>query len=222
MLEGRGAINPGRCLLSVLVFVMSALHATDVGAQLREPIGRYVADARITFVRFKEDPGVAAAIGVRPVNLPTRGLGIVVGAHVYPLRSRRMTLGVGAEFLSARDHRSLPTVQDEEVGPTVETRLSSFSPQLSLNFGKRDGWSYISGGIGSALFTAERIDERVGEGSRARTINYGGGARWFTNKHLAVSVDLRFYSIAAQPGTATRPPFPKTRTMVISGGIAFR
>jgi hypothetical protein len=37
-----------------------------------------------------------------------------------------------------------------------------------------------------------------------------------------VSIDLRFYSIAAQPETVTRPAFPKTKMMVISGGIAFR
>jgi hypothetical protein len=222
MIERRGAMYPRRRLLCGLVFVIAALQANELRAQLREPIGRYVADARMTLARFKEDPGVAAAIGVRPVNLPTRGLGIVVGAHLYPLRGRRVALGIGAEFLSARDRRTLPTAEDEEEGPTVETRLSSFSPQLSLNFGKRDGWSYISGGIGSALFTAERIDEPVGEGTRAKTINYGGGARWFTNKHLAVSVDLRFYSIAAQPGSATRPPFPKSRMMVISGGVALR
>jgi hypothetical protein len=53
-------------------------------------------------------------------------------------------------------------------------------------------------------------------------LNYGGGARWFTNRHLAVSVDLRFYSIGEQPAAAGRPAFPKTKIMVISGGIAVR
>jgi hypothetical protein len=212
-----------RRVLCGVAFLAVVAHAADVHAQLAQPIGRYVADARVTLARFKEDPGVAAAIGVQPVNLPTRGLGIVAGAHLYLLRGKRVALGIGAEFLAARDHRTLqtPDVAEEE-GPTVETRFSSFAPQLSLNFGKRDGWSYISGGIGSATFTAERIDEPIGEGSRSSTINYGGGARWFTNKHLAVSVDLRFYSVAAQPGTAARPAFPKVKMMVISGGIALR
>ncbi len=222
MTEHRTAAWVGRRLLCGLVFLAGAQYATDAHAQLAQPIGRYVADARITLARFKEDPGIAAAIGVRPVNLPTRGLGLVVGAHLYPLRGKRVALGLGAEVLAARDHRTLPTAENAPEGPTVETRLSSFAPQLSLNFGKRDGWSYISGGIGSATFTAERIDEPLSGGSRARTINYGGGARWFTNKHLAVSVDLRFYSVAAQPGTATRPAFPKSKMMVVSGGIAFR
>jgi hypothetical protein len=91
-----------------------------------------------------------------------------------------------------------------------------------LNFGRRNGWSYISGGIGSATFTAQRLDDLLGGGSRVRAINYGGGARWFTNRHLAVSVDLRFYSIDPQPATIDRPAFPKNRMMVISGGIALR
>ena len=27
------------------------------------------------------------------------------------------------------------------------------------------------------------------------TINYGGGARWFAKKHMAFSLDVRFYEI---------------------------
>ena len=158
-----------------------------------------------------------------PTNLPTRGLGIVIGAHWYPLRGSRMALGIGGEFFSAKDTRTLePTTEDGEEGPTVETAMSALTPQVSLNFGKKDGWSYISGGIGTATFTAQNLDALIGEGPRVSSINYGGGARWFTNKHLAVSVDLRFYSVSAQPATGTRPALPKTKTMVISGGIGLR
>jgi hypothetical protein len=192
-------------------------------AQVNERLKPLVADARLTLVRFKEDGGIAGAIGVTPDNLPTRGLGFVLGAHWYPLRGSKVSLGIGGEFLRARDTRTLdPEDEDEPEGPTVETRLVSLAPQVSLNFGRRDGWSYISGGMGSAILTAERVDRPVGEGSRVRTINYGGGARWFTNKHIAVSVDLRFYSVDAQPGTLTRPAYPKSKMMVISGGIALR
>jgi hypothetical protein len=205
------------------VIAVLTLSASTAYGQMDEPIGRVAADARITWARFKEDPAIAAALGVRPTNLPTRGLGFVVGAHWYPVRLGLVTFGVGGEFVSARDKRTMPaTSEEEEDGPTVNTRMSAISPQVSLNFGKRDGWSYLSGGIGSAAFTAERADQPVGDGSRARTINYGGGARWFTTKHLAVSVDLRFYSIAAQPPGPNRPAFPKNRMMVISGGIAVR
>lgn len=222
MTERRSTIWSGPRVLCAILFITAAQYASEAHAQLTRPIGLYVADARLTYVRLKEDPGVAAAIGVQPMNLPTRGLGFVVGAHLYPLRGKGMALGVGAEYLAARDKRTLASAEDAERLPTVETRMSSFAPQVSINFGKRDGYSYISGGIGSAKFTAEQVDEPVGEGSGAKTMNYGGGARWFINKHLAVSVDLRFYSIAAQPATTTRPGYPKAKVMVISGGIALR
>jgi hypothetical protein len=208
---------------AALALATGLLHASPASAQIQEPIGRYVVDARITWARFKEDPAIAAAIGVTPTNLPTRGLGFVFGGHWYPLRGARVAVGLGGEFAVARDTRAQdPVSDDDEPGPTVETRFASVSPQLSLNFGRKDGWSYISGGMGSATFTAQRIDLAVGEATRARTINYGGGARWFTKKHLAVSVDLRFYSVSAQPATPTRPAYPKSKMMVISGGIALR
>jgi hypothetical protein len=208
------------CITTLAVVVLSGSVAS---AQVEEPIGRYVADARGTWVRLKGDSAVASAIGVNATNLPTRALGLAFGAHVYPIRGRRMAFGIGGEYLTARGSRTQePTTEGGAQGPTVETTVSSLAPQVSLNFGRRDGWSYISGGIGSASFTAQRLDRAVGEGSRVRAINYGGGARWFTNRRLAVSVDLRFYSIAAQPATSTRPAFPKSRMMVISGGIAVR
>ena len=213
----------GTLRIAIALIAMSGLPVLPAEAQVSERIKPLVADARITWVRFKEDAGIASAIGVTPVNLPTRGLGFVVGAHWYPLRGSRVSLGVGGEFLRAKDSRSLePATEGGAEGPTVETRLSSLAPQVSLNFGKRDGWSYISGGVGSATLTVERVDRPVGEGSRVRTINYGGGARWFTNKHLAVSVDLRFYSVGAQPASLTRPAYPKSKMMVISGGVALR
>jgi hypothetical protein len=206
-------------MVAPLALVCLVLTEAAAFAQIDQPIGLYVADVRIAWARFKEDPGIASALNLRATNLPTRGLGLVFGVHLYPLRGSRVALGIGGEFATAQDKR---TTQGGQEGPTVETTLSSLTPQVSLNFGKRNGWSYISGGVGSAAFTVQRLDDLVGEGSRTRTINYGGGARWFTNKHLAVSVDLRFYSVSAQPATATRPAFPKSKTMVISGGIGLR
>ena len=210
-------------LIAGAAAAMSLTTARTSYAQGDERLKPLVADARLTLARFKEDGGIAGAIAVTSDNLPTRGLGFVVGAHWYALRGSKVSLGVGGELLRARDTRTLdPETEDDPEGPTVETSFFSLAPQVSLNFGRRDGWSYISGGIGSAILTAERIDRPVGDGSRVRTINYGGGARWFTNKHLAVSVDLRFYSVGAQTGTLTRPAYPQSKMMVISGGIALR
>ena len=60
-----------RCAILILVgLTVFALTEGVVLAQIDEPIGHYVVDARLTWARFKEDPGVAAAIDVTPTNLP--------------------------------------------------------------------------------------------------------------------------------------------------------
>jgi hypothetical protein len=205
------------------------LAANDVFAQPSQPFGRFVIDARGTLARFKDDPQVASSLDVTTENLPTRGLGAAVGVHWYPIRGRRVSLGVGGELVIARDSRTAEPDEDDEddetavEAPTVTTRFSSISPQISLNFGKRDGWSYISGGLGRARLSAERDDEPFADSADAtQTFHYGGGARWFTGPHLAFSFDLRFYTINASEASGTRPSYPRTKMMVISAGISMR
>ena len=219
----------------ILALVLGGALPSRAAAQVNEPLGGFVVDARGVWESFGEDAVVASILGVTPVNLPTRGLGIALGAHWYPVRLKAVTVGLGAEFMTARGKRTLEVEEDDGedpdeepdptpvVRPTVSTRLTSLSPQLSLNFGRKNGWSYISGGIGVGNFTAETVELPVGEpAGRPRVFHYGGGARWFTKKHLAISVDLRFYTINEQPPAIGRPAFPRTRVMVISAGIAVR
>jgi len=188
------------------------------------PIGRYVADARVDFPKFKQDPNIASGIGVSALNLPTRAFGFVVGAHWHPFRLGVMTLGLGGEISAARRGHTLNTGTKELPVPvSVDSRFSAVSPQISFNFGARDGWSYISGGIGWSRFTAERKDRPLPDAeSSSKTINYGGGARWFAKKHLAVSMDLRFYAVNPQLATATRPSFSRMTLMAFSAGVAIR
>ena len=200
-----------------------AAAAQDVPAE-KLPIARYVLDARVDFPKFKQDVAIANAIGVGVLNLPTRGFGVVFGAHVYPLRLGIVTLGVGGEWVSAHRSRTLNT--GTAAAPqtvTVNTRFSTIAPQISFNFGSRNGYSYISGGIGRANFTAERNDQPLPDPeSGSKTINYGGGARWFVKKHLAVSMDIRFYAVNPQLTTATRPGYPRMTLVAMNGGISIR
>lgn len=198
---------------------------------LEEPIAPFVFDARGLLARFKGNSLIAETLDVAVDELPTRGLGLVVGAHVYPVRTGKFALGLGGEIvLRARGSSTLPppvtvppAVGEETDGPRIVTRMTALSPQVSLNFGKRDGWSYLSGGIGRASLTTELEDSPLdAPESRPLTINYGGGARWFTKKHLAFSLDLRFYAIRAQDETLTRPAFPRMTVMVFSAGISLR
>ena len=206
-----------------VVFVSVLSCAGDSAAQPTTPIGPFVVDVRGALARFKEDPVVAGILDVEPTNLPTRGLGLDLGAHWYPLRGRRVTLGVGGQLLLARDTRTAEETTTTTAPPTVTTSLTILSPQISLNFGHGDGWSYVSGGMGLGRLTAERDDTPSAEGAgRTRTTHYGGGARWFTGPRLAFTFDLRFYTVNARAATTAVAGFPRTKTMVISAGVSFR
>jgi hypothetical protein len=210
----RSAVRAGMIALAAAV-------ATPAAAQSREPpVSPVVVDVRGALPLFGETPTTASSLGVGPANLPTRGLGVSAGVHVYPLRRPGWAFGIGGEVLYARARRS--TMLDPETpGPVIRRRLESLSGQISLNFGHRDGWSYLSGGIGPLAY--ETFHEGAApDGVRAMTLNYGGGARWFTRPRLAATFDVRFYATRPAdptPGTGARI---RQTVMVISVGISVR
>ena len=212
-----------RIVRALFVIVLLAV-ARTTAAQPPEPVGGFVVDVRGSLARFKADAGVASALGVTADNLPTRGLGGAVGAHWFPFRMRRVAFGLGGELMFARDSRTkAPASETAPEGPTVSTRYTAMAPQISLNIGHRDGWSYVSAGLGRARLTAERDDlPFADDGAAVRVLNYGGGARWFTSPHVAFTFDVRFHTVAAQAPVGTRPAFPRTRFMVLSAGVSFR
>jgi len=169
--------------------------------------------------------------------MPARGLGLELGATVYPLRGKHITLGVGGNWLTSRaskvpDPLALPN------DPTVRSRFQTLGTQLSLNFGTHEGWSYISGGIGTsrrAIQTfpvtvttgtdgkttiTQSTDPLTATGSRSKTINYGGGARWFASSHMAFGFDLRWYAVNPSIATATVPALPRQTIFVANAGIS--
>jgi Outer membrane protein beta-barrel domain len=207
-------------VLCSLTLLLTA--AGTAAAQGSEPIGLFAADVRVTFPKYKQTESVATALGVDTLDLPTRGLGLVFGAHVYPLRKGVVTLGLGAELMASRRNRTQETAAGT-VAQTVQTRFSSFSPQISLNFGAKQGWSYISGGLGWGRFTTELESAPLPDADgRVKTINYGGGARWFVNDHVAVSLDLRFYAVNPQEASLGRPAFPRMTILAFSAGLALK
>lgn len=210
-----------RCLpLFCALFVVPP---PDAAAQPAEPIGPYVVDARGTLARFKGTPAVASALGSTSDAMPTRGLGLATGAHWYPVRLGPVTVGLGGEIVLARGSHTAEFVDQTAQAPTIGTRFSLVSPQLSLNFGNNDGWSYLSGGIGLARLESELVDRPFTEAAdRVRALHYGGGARWFNTPRLAFTFDVRFYTIAAQEVAALRPAYPRMRFMVFSVGASMR
>lgn len=217
-----------RCLPVAILAALAMLAGTNRAAAQddpdTQPIPRFAVDVRGAFPRFKQDAAIATGIGVAAANLATHGLGLVVGAHWYPVHLGVITFGVGGEMLVSRASRTLaPATKDAADGPTVKTRLSALSPQVSFNVGKQNGWSYISGGMGRSTFTAEREDAPLPDAaSGSKTINYGGGARWFARKHLALSLDLRFYAVNPREASGGRPSLPRMTLMILSAGASFK
>lgn len=207
-------------LLASLILLTGA--ATASAQRVREPIPPFALDLRGALARFKQDPVIAAALQVPATELPTRGLGITAGAHFYALRTRRITVGVGGEWIAARDSRTTRGAGSTTAGPQVRTALTGLAPQLSLNFGRREGWSYLSAGLGSARLISETPDKPLSGAARTRMLNYGGGARWFNTPHVAFTFDVRFYAISPREGTVAVPGSPRAKFMVLSAGVAFK
>ena len=210
-------------VVAVLLVILGAGAATEALAQpVRTPIPPFTVDVRGALARFKQDAAVGQALNVPAEALPTRGLGLSAGVHVYLLRMRRLTIGVGGEYLKAGDSRTAQPTQGAPAPPTVDTRLTAVAPQLSLNFGRGEGWSYLSAGLGTARLVSERADAPSGETARTRLLNYGGGARWFNTPHLAFTFDVRFYAISPRETTLSAAGQPRAKFMVLSAGVSFK
>ena len=145
--------------------VMLASFARPARAQDPPPkIPLFAVDLHATVPQFpSDDPLLAASRGMVVGELPGTGLGVQVGVHMYPLRLRAVTFGVGGELAIGRAQQTPMTVAT--TGTTTATnrtplrpaeeRFTSLSPQLSLNFGNGSGWSYLSAGLGQSTWSIE-------------------------------------------------------------------
>ena len=222
-------LRPSVLLLAVVILVFNARQVLAQDPAIdpvpAKPMTAFVVDVRGAMAALKQETTVATDLAVPAQELPSRGLGFVVGAHVYPLRRKSFALGVGAELLRVRASNTIEPVTDDPDavnGPTIKTRWNHISPQVSINFGARDGWSYLTVGLGRTTFTTDLEEAPQPDGDAVRTLNYGGGARWFMKKHLAFTFDVRFYSINAQEAVDGRIAMPKMRLRVLSAGISLR
>ena len=187
------------CLVLIALWQSSPALAQDPPP----PIPWVVVDLHGSFPRFPSDnPDLAASRDLDSLaELPGAGLGAQFGLHLYPLHTRIVTVGIGGELAIGRARQTpVPGAAASGITPLVATeeRLTSVSPQLSLNFGNGSGWSYLSAGLGATQWSLqpEGVVDYLANSDRLKTLNYGGGARWFIKPHLAFSFDIRFYAIA--------------------------
>ncbi len=180
-----------------------------------------VVDARGVFARLGQDATTATGLSTTALNLPATGLGAVGGAHVYLWRGQSMAFGVGGEAIIARARRELTDSTGKPTGTVINRRLRGVSGQLSLNFGHRDGWSYLTAGIGPTSFESY-LGGASPDGLREASLNFGGGARWFNWPHLAFTADMRFYATKPSLATANTAARVRKNLVVFSGGIAIK
>jgi hypothetical protein len=195
-------------------------------AQPRDPLPFYVVDAQGSLPMLPDDDINAELRGLSAGTLPAWGPGFNLAAHVFPLRSKRISVGIGANYQWLRG-TSTPDIPkdagpDYDPGPTVTTKFVSFSPQLSLNFGHRRGWSYLSGGLGPSTLTVSRDDYPEEEGESQSTLSYGGGGRWFVRPHLAFSFDLRIYNVPVQEPSELSSGHASGRVVSLNIGVSFQ
>ena len=117
--------------------------------------------------------------------------------------------------------------EEEEMEPIIEglpvtSRFTAISPQISFNFGHRNGWSYLGGGLGVSRLNVYPQQPTTPAQRRARTLNYGGGARWFLTPNVALSIDLRFFAISPLPEFGEQPGSPRQTLMAANVGVSVR
>ncbi len=231
--------------LCVVGFTAPAVAQTNPNPKGGLPLVTF--EARGIFPVLGHDLTTGSSLNVDPAVLPSFAPGWVIGANVYGIRRRSWALGLGGELLSA-----MPT--NNEVDPTtlmpngqqIQRTFTAKTVQMSLNFGHRAGWSYLTIGTGPTHFDTQVVAVPVtttsatgvttttpGPTTPAPTpvlsaadgkssINYGGGAKWFPTKHFAFTLDLRFYRTKAALATPTFAARDAHKVMVFSAGIAIR
>jgi hypothetical protein len=215
-----------RLLVGFLLCLTMAGAARVNAQEPPPPIPRFVVDAHATVPLFPSDS--QQLINSRNpswtlASLPGRGWGGQLGLHLYLLKWRALTVGIGGEVMVASATSPGPTDQNR-TAIALEERIVSAAPQLSFNFGTGHGWSYLSGGVGRSVWSLHETGqvEAAQDVEPLSTVNYGGGARWFIKNHLAFSLDARLYEI--QPGTPVLPlvASPRTRMFIIGAGVSLK
>jgi hypothetical protein len=175
-------------------------------------------------------------------NVPSRGYGAEIGAHVYFMNLGPARLGAGVGLLRVRGTASAvvagsgssSAASTPVSSPDVHATLTAVAPQLSINFGSAAGWSYLSAGVGQAKLTSSTsafvgtgtgsaaVPAREADSGMLRSVNIGFGARWFAKPRLGVSFDVRAHIVAASAARSSGPATPRATLMAASVGVSVR
>lgn len=229
-----------------IMLAVAGLVLATAGAAFAQPsagpIPRFVVDVHGVSGGLPITDGWVPAAPVE-LPLPTRGLGLDGGAHVYVLRFGPAALGLGIRGMFVRGSGTTEPVEPPDTGVpvpvpapapapavptvTVSTRLRAIAPEVSINFGHRLGWSYVSVGVGRAREESEASSDSGatltgGPPGWTSAFNFGGGARWMVNAHVGFSFDLRWHQLSSIAATDDYAGAKRTRLFVAGAGVSIR
>ena len=222
-----GRVPQGWCLL----LVAWSLLPGAAEAQVREPLPRFAVDLHAASVGLPTVEGWVPPV-TPETPLPGRAWWLTTAVTGYPLRLGIVTLGVGAAFSTAQGASDPLEVVDGSgdeapVTPIVRTRVTSVIPQLSVNFGHKLGWSYLSAGIGrtkvdSSADAVGTHPEIVVPAVWNQALNFGGGARWFMKRRFGAGFDVRFVKLGSRAESGAVGSARRTQMITFSAGITIQ
>jgi hypothetical protein len=216
-----------------LAFVLALLVAVPAAAQTDERLPLFAVDLHGASVGLPTAEGwVPPVSGDTPV--PGRAWGLSAGATFYPVRFGIITLGLGASISRGKGTGEALTLVTgsgatavTSVTPIVRTRVLNLVPQLSINFGRKFGWSYLSAGVGRSKISSSASavadsPQIVVPDSWNQALNFGGGARWFMKPRLGAGFDVRFVKLGSRAASGAILSAKRTQMITFSAGISIQ
>jgi hypothetical protein len=191
------------------------LAAGPVAAQPPTPLGGIVADLRFLTATIPTASGWTPDLPVGSV-VPGRGFGAELGVHTFVGRGRTRRVALGASALLVQGRTGTAD------SATVTTRMATIAPHAGIGFGHRDGWSYLSIGAGLASVRSRAPGVASPPAPWELAFHYGGGARWFLTRHIAMSLDLRFWALTPRSAAGSGADAPATTRIAFGAGLSFR
>ena len=217
-----------------LALLLMLLVAVPAGAQTRERLPWFAVDLHAASVGLPTAEGWIPVAVIGDTPLPGRAFGVAGGATVYPFKLGIMTFGFGAALATGKGKGDALTITTGSgantatiATPVFRTTALHVMPQLSINFGHKMGWSYLSAGIGSSRIDASAdatasLPQVVIPSAWNNALNFGGGARWFMKPRLGASFDVRFVKLASRAAFGEIPSAQRTQMISFSAGISIQ
>ena len=214
--------------------VLVLLIAAPAFAQTRERLPLFAIDLHGASVGLPTAEGWIPLPVIGDTPLPGRGFGVSGGATVYPFKVGIMTLGFGASVSAGKGTGEALTITTGSgtsavtvVTPVFRTQALNVMPQVSINFGHKLGWSYLSAGVGTTRVNASAdatptMAPVVLPETWNQAINFGGGARWFMKPRLGAGFDVRFVKLGSRAAAGDIPAAKRTQMITFSAGISIQ